>query len=48
MKILELTKRRPSGINTYQIVNESGEPCIVKNKNGFVVDYGVRLIRELT
>ena len=40
-----LTKRRTSGINTYQKVDEDGEPVTVKQGTS-IIDHGILLIRE--
>lgn len=43
---MKLIKIRESGINTYQILDENGNPRIIKNKFGFITSYGIILKRE--
>jgi hypothetical protein len=40
-------KVRSSGINTYQKIDESGNPIIVK-RGSEIIDYGILLIKEKT
>ena len=46
--ILKCTKVRESGVHTFQLVDDNGEPIIVRDEKhqGIILDRGVRIVSQ--